>query len=452
MDSLPLPSQNTRLGFHYFPDTLHYRENDLQTWLPELCSLGASWLVLQAPADRAVPEAFLAGLIKAHIEPILRFDLSLARLPGADDLRVLFETYAKWGVHYLVLFDQPNARRSWQDAAWGQEDLVERFLDHYLPLADAAAQSGLAPVFPPLEPGGNYWDTAFLCTALQSLLRRKQNSSLDSLVLSAYVLTGSQPLQWGAGGPERWPGARPYFTPEGEEDQRGFRIFDWYNAVSRMVLGKTCPMLLFGAGSPWERLYDARPVADPEAHAQTGLAIARLMAGESVDQPGTPGVALEPVPSEVVACNLWLLASSPEGPFKQQAWYSSEEGKTLSAASALRQWVAHGSGNASGKNAGAHAGNPPHQEEHFIQHYLLLPHYDWGVADWHLEIIRPFVKKHQPTVGFSLEEAGHAAQVTVVGGTQAFSEEALTSLRQKGCLVERIAGDGTSIATQLAER
>lgn len=451
MDSIPLPSQNTRLGFHYFPDTLHYRESDLQTWLPELRSLGASWLTLQAPADRAVPEAFLAGLIKAQIEPILRFDLSLGKLPGVDDLRVLFETYAKWGIHYLVLFDRPNARRSWQDAAWGQEDLVERFLDHYLPLADAAAQSGLAPIFPPLEPGGNYWDTAFLRTALHSLLRRKQSGSLDTLVLSAYAIAGKRSLQWGAGGPERWPGARPYFTPEGEEDQRGFRIFDWYNAISRMVLGKTCPLILFGAGSPWSRSYDARPVDDPSAHAQTNLAIARLMAGERVDQPGTPEVALEPAPSEVVACNLWLLSSSPESPFKEQAWYQPEE-KTLAAASALRQWVAHGSRGASAKSAGNNDGNLSRKEEHFINHYLLLPKYDWGVADWHLEIIRPFVKKHQPTVGFSLEEASHAAQVTVVGGTQAFSEEALTSLRVKGCLVERIAGDGTSIATQLAER
>src|SRR5262245_59292929 len=54
---------NPRLGLHYFPDTLHYREADLQTWLPELQALGVSWLVLQSEQDRAIPEYFLRGLM-----------------------------------------------------------------------------------------------------------------------------------------------------------------------------------------------------------------------------------------------------------------------------------------------------------------------------------------------------------------------------------------------------
>ena len=87
-----------------------------------------------------------------------------------------------------------------------------------------------------------------------------------------------------------------------------------------------------------------------------------------------------------------------------------------------------------------------------IQHYLLLPAYEWGVADWHLDVIRPFVKKYRPTVGFSIKEAALAKRVTVIGNTQTFPEASLDQLRQVGCLVERISGDGTSVATQLAER
>src|SRR5574340_797115 len=45
-----------RLGFHYFPDTLHYTERDLQQWLPVLLDLGASWLVIRSDATRAIPE------------------------------------------------------------------------------------------------------------------------------------------------------------------------------------------------------------------------------------------------------------------------------------------------------------------------------------------------------------------------------------------------------------
>ena len=55
-------------------------------------------------------------------------------------------------------------------------------------------------------------------------------------------------------------------------------------------------------------------------------------------------------------------------------------------------------------------------------------------------------------MGFSIDEAMLANQVTIVGGEQSFSEEALARLRDAGCQVERISGDGTSIATQLAER
>ena len=96
----------------------------------------------------------------------------------------------------------------------------------------------------------------------------------------------------------------------------------------------------------------------------------------------------------------------------------------------------------------------PHTDNslHPIAHYLLLPLYEWGVSDWHLDVAKPFIKKHMLTVGFSVSEAVYAAQVTVIGGPQTFPEETLQFLRDSGCTVERISGDGTSIATLLAER
>jgi hypothetical protein len=55
-------------------------------------------------------------------------------------------------------------------------------------------------------------------------------------------------------------------------------------------------------------------------------------------------------------------------------------------------------------------------------------------------------------VGFSLDEAILAQQVTVIGGQPSYSEEEIERLILAGCRVRRISGDGTSIATQLAER
>lgn len=91
-------------------------------------------------------------------------------------------------------------------------------------------------------------------------------------------------------------------------------------------------------------------------------------------------------------------------------------------------------------------------ENHPIPHYLILPAYEWGITDWHLNAARPFIRKYRPMIGFSLNHAYLAERVTVVGGVEHFPETALENLRSAGCRVDRISGDGTSIATQLAEK
>ena len=90
--------------------------------------------------------------------------------------------------------------------------------------------------------------------------------------------------------------------------------------------------------------------------------------------------------------------------------------------------------------------------QYIIQHYVLLPAYDWGIPDLYLDAIRPFLKKYQATMGFSLQEAAHAAFVTVIGGEDLFTDEDLDTLRFNGAVVERINGDGTSIASVLEQR
>ncbi len=82
----------------------------------------------------------------------------------------------------------------------------------------------------------------------------------------------------------------------------------------------------------------------------------------------------------------------------------------------------------------------------------MLPGYEWGISDWYLEVIRPFVKKYRPTVGFSLEEAEKASRVTVVGNAQNYPENLLDRLQKAGCYIEQIGGDGTNIATELSVR
>ena len=130
-----------RLGFHYFPDTQHYRQHDIKIWLPQLESIGTRWLVLRAPSNRTIPEHFIRTLIDANIQPILHFILPIKHFPAFDDLKLLFNVYQRWGVRYVTLFDQPNIQKYWPTSNWTQVDLVERFIDIYLPLANASLNS-----------------------------------------------------------------------------------------------------------------------------------------------------------------------------------------------------------------------------------------------------------------------------------------------------------------------
>jgi len=77
-----------------------------------------------------------------------------------------------------------------------------------------------------------------------------------------------------------------------------------------------------------------------------------------------------------------------------------------------------------------------------IQHYLLLPTFEWGVSEWHWNAALAFVKMHRPACGFSVEEAGLAQRVTIFGNEQGVSPEVEMALRRAGCRVERLQVTG----------
>src|SRR5512133_1911130 len=446
--------RQSRVGFHYYPNSLHYSEKDSEIWIPELKALNASWLVLISESDRAIPESFLSSLKDAQIEPVIQFTEGLEKRLETTDMRTLLQAYARWGVHTVSFFDRPNSRSSWPLSEWAQNGLVERFLDRSIPLARLPLECDIIPLFPALEPRGNFRDTAFLTLALQSLVRRNRVDLLDNLVLSAYAWTHEKSLNWGAGGPERWTDARPYFTPPGEQDQQGFRAYEWYSATAAMFIQNPVPVVLLGAGVPHRPQNIVHRDWTDDKHLETCLAILQLLENNLVSDPDSPTIPLEPLSNSVMAVNFWLLTDDTGSPHAADAWYR-PDGST-------RQIVNEIKGKST-QTKTVRAEMPPEAiksvvsdlhpgEVHPIEHYLLLPSYESGVADWHLDVLRPYVKKYRPTIGFSLQQASLAEKVTVIGNTQSFTEEQLESLRSAGCQVERISGDGTSIATQLQER
>jgi hypothetical protein len=441
---------NSRLGFHYFPDDQHFREGDLAKWLPELKAMGVRWLVLNAPIHVAIPEGFLRGLLGAGIQPILHYKAPIEKDEFTENRDLLFSSYAKWGVKYVVLFDRPNRRYTWPTSAWAQSDLVERFLDIFIPAALQAINHHLRPVFPPLEPGGDYWDTAFLRDSLNGIRRRGHQKLTEALVLSAYAYAtdDDHPLNWGEGGPERWPGARPYYTPTDQQDHRSFHIYEWYTATAQAVLGRQLPIILLGIG---DRTSNAGQtsllrISDSD-YTKRMITIAQMCVQN--DDPTDKTVKMvngetKPLPSLVLAGNFsFLTSSSNSSDISVAGFYPDQPSQQFF--ETLRSWN-------KGTQSEIVTSELPSKESEvrIIQHYLLLPLYEWGVSDWHLDVIRPFVSKYHPTVGFSLDEASQAAKVTIIGGSQTFPEAEIERLRVAGCTIERISGDGTSIATQLA--
>jgi len=495
-----------RLGFHYYPDTLHFQAQDLERWVPELLRMDASWLTLLAPVERAIPEYFIEGLVANGIQPILHYQLPLRPSASHDTFRLLLRQYARWGVRWVSFFDSPNSRRSWDGSDWAQTDLVERFLDLFLPLAQAAVDEGLTPALPPFEPGGDYWDLSFLQDSLRGLVRRSRNALLDKLALGAYAWTGSRPLDWGIGGPERWPESRPYHPSVRSEDHLGFRIFDWYSAVSREELSREVPILLLRGGSlPVDSVDPHTGHLDLNIHTQTNLSIAQLLEVEADNDPGA-------APQNVVCCCFWLLCAGETRPCTEQAWFGKGD-EPLPVVSAFYRWgarkarigletdpeppvelpieneppsqlVSPASVEAADLGVDAEDEGSPSLEEHqyaaleedgaleeqsdseyqtllgkflehsqkpeeearAISHYVLLPLYAWGVAEWDIASIQPLIEDAHPTIGFSLAEARLAARVTVVGGAGAISDEALAMLRSSGCKVDRVLEDGTLVA------
>ena len=148
----------------------------------------------------------------------------------------------------------------------------------------------------------------------------------------------------------------------------------------------------------------------------------------------------EAIPDWVLGGAFWLLAA-PEGHAAQpQAWYQPND-THIPVVDALTQKA----------KISPQSASPTFEGQANITHYLLLPSYEWGIPETYLEAIWPYIKKYQPTVGFSIREAAQAKRITVIGSENEYPEANLRSLRAQGRIVERIAEDGTNLAILISK-
>ena len=410
---MPIP-QPRAYGIYYSPCTGLYRQADLEAYLPVLKTLRAGWVVLRSAATRAVPESFVHGLQRAGITPVVHLDAPLSIAPA--EVRPILRAYARWGVHHVLLFDRPNVRAAW-GSAWHQPDLPGRFLDAFIPLAEAVAEEGPQPFFPPLAPGGDYWDLAFLRASLEGLRRR--NADLAKQIgIAAYAWSEGKPLTWGKGGPEVWPETQPYHTPPHSENHLGFRIFDWYAVEARAALGRTPPIFLAGMGSRYGR-------EPEEALLAKNTAIVRaFQAGE--------------LPETIIGGAFYTLTAPPDHPHAAMAWVT-PQGKRREVIEAIAQQAPAAPSAKSAATPPAAEAPPP------VKRYILLPREGGNTAPY-LNAALPWMQAGAATAGFQVEDARDANEIVVIGKPEDFPPETLTALLDLGRPMRWVPVAGTNVA------
>jgi hypothetical protein len=415
-------NESINTGFSYFTEPKYFINKQLKVWLPAIQKLGASLVIFESSFSNAIPEDAFIIAQENGMEPVIQFTTELPIARKFNEISILLDVYHKWGVKKIIFGDRPNTRQYWINAGWHYDNLVDHYLDRFIPLANYTVQKGMTPIMAPLQPGGDYWDTAFAELALSGLRQRRMDGIIERLILAAFGFTFNKPLTWGSGGPERWPSSKPYLTPDGQEDQLGFQNYEWLQAQAERTIGVKKPVILLNAGHPGTSFSEP----DPE---QTISFIQSIHSACTYSQHNENEISEISIDDSVDVITFSLNAL-------QQIFEGKLSTKILDEIFSQQP--------KSGKNLGE-----IENKEKKISHYLLLPSHTSGVSDVVLNKVRPIIKKHQPTIGFSLTEAMLAHKVSVYPDPLLFGEKQINELRASGCVVEILPESGIDIATSL---
>ena len=398
----------SRHGFYFPAGHIDQNTSAIEEFIPFAQSSGTQRAVLEMLSLQSLPVSLINQLVEANISVDIFLKTNLQQNFDLLAYRDMINNAANLKVERLILFDRPNQQDFWSPQTWIKPELMDIFLEKFILLAELCLEKNIQPVFPPLQPAGDYWDTAFLRLALQKLHDQGKTEILDSLCLSAYAWTYDRSILWGAGGPHMFPATIPYYTPEGSQDQQGFRIFDWYQTNVKAVLNRTLPIILLQAGRQAEYV-PTSAVSNPESQLSIvqdileGLYPSILMNPEEQD-------SLKVIPEEVVCCNFLV----------DLDWQTLQGIFTPIAAVQSKQATS----------------NTPDILQHYLQpsgieHYLLLPDESWRSDPHKAAALKPFINKFQPSVGTSLDAALDAKQVTLVVTEQDDAQEKISVLQQQ---------------------
>jgi hypothetical protein len=219
----PRPTDDNGRGIHWIP-TVSQTAEVVDRFVEEAVGMGMKWVVfLNEGTDVGANDYLVEQLSDAGIEPVMRV-YTPGLVPIEGDLQAMVSHYAKLGVRYFQLYNEPNLMVE----THGQSPDVDRYLDLWLPAAQEVLAGGGLPGFGALSPQGEVEDFAFLRTALDRLKARGKADVLDRAWLSLHnYTTGIESLN----------------------DPNGFLRFRQYDAICRSAIGRSLPIIGTEGGS-----------------------------------------------------------------------------------------------------------------------------------------------------------------------------------------------------------
>jgi hypothetical protein len=397
---------SNKLGFHYFLDAERFKQEDASLWINKLKEIGAKWLVVSNPHERAIPEDFIRSFSRSGINLVVNLNQQLNSQYVLKKILPLLQVYGKWGLKYACLFEKPNIKSSWGEIEWNKQNIVETHLDKFIQFAQTCTNNNIKPIFSPLFPGGDYWDLAFLEESLKGLALKASPKVLNNIVLSAFGWTFGHSIEWGAGGKKKWINSKPFTVDQNAQDQKGFRTYEWYLEISKKVLGVKLPIFIFEAGK------NNGNDNEKTLFAPDNLAIVpNLLSGENIFNPQKPTQLLSPIPKEVLGCFLFILSASQDQNYFPYRWFESA-GEPLEIAMnfGAKKNVSEGE-----KDIDPYPSMSVEKEMNFKhRRYILIMEELQNNMPILLEKLDAYIREFKPQIGFSQKEALNSAYILAI--------------------------------------
>jgi hypothetical protein len=186
----------------------------------------AKWVVFLNDGTKIGDNDYLVSKLVANgIMPIMRIYTPNGR-PIQGDVEALVRHYRALGVQYYQLYNEPNLREENE----GRPPSVNRYLDLWIPAAEAVVRGGGLPGFGALAPGGDYDDLQFLSDFLDGLKARGRTDLLDRAWVALHNYSWNRPNEF-------------------SEDSNGFLKFRWYDRLLRQKIGRSLPIISTEGGA-----------------------------------------------------------------------------------------------------------------------------------------------------------------------------------------------------------